>query len=98
MPHGRSRIALIERPVDQAIEEHCRGPGKDHAGYDQEANSEGRPAAGGYEERAESEGQGKNGVGEANQPQKARDGSSGRRGRFDRALILFHGRSRTGVQ
>jgi hypothetical protein len=32
---GRPRIALIERPIDEAIEEHRCRPRQDHANHDQ---------------------------------------------------------------
>lgn len=71
MSHRRPLVALVERPVSQAIEKHRRGPGENHAEQDKPEEPEGRPAVGRDEERAEREGQGENRMRKPDQAEEA---------------------------
>jgi len=68
---GGARIALIERPIDQAIEEHRCRPREDHANHDQRQRTQRGPAIRGYDKRAEGKWERKNRVGKTNQPEKS---------------------------
>src|SRR5262245_26642500 len=67
---GSTWVTLIKRPINEPVEEHrCRAR-KDHAGDDQQKNSERWPAIGGGDKRAKSKRQRENRVREADQSKK----------------------------
>ena len=74
-----SRIALVERPIDKAIEKHRRGARENHANQDEQQNTRGWMTVGCDHERTKCKWQRKDSVRKANQSQKARDG-----------MLLFH--------
>ena len=73
MASSGARVALIERPINDAIEEHrCRSR-KNHAKYNEQQNARRRMSVRGDDKRAERERQGEDRVRKANQLQKACD-------------------------
>ena len=72
MPRSRAGIALIERPVNQSVEEHGCSAREHHADDNQNQNSQRRPAVRGNNERAERKRQRENCVRKTNQLQKPR--------------------------
>ena len=73
MSRSSSRIALIERPIDESIEKHRGGPCADHAGeHEKQCSSRGQ-AIRRDNERAQGKRQRENCVRETNQPKKPRD-------------------------
>ena len=80
MPRCCARISLVERPIDNAIEEHSGGAGENHAGDHKQENPPRRRAVRCNDERAEREWQRENGVREPDQSEKA-DHSRARRQR-----------------
>ena len=63
-------VALIERPIDEAIEKHRRCPREDHAGKHKEQRPHRRPAIRSHYKCAKGKWEGKNRVGKTNQPEK----------------------------
>jgi len=61
---------LIERPIEEAIEEHRCRPREDHADHDQRQRTQRGPAIRSYHKRAEGKWERKNRVGKTNQPEK----------------------------
>src|SRR5579884_986600 len=70
MPIGRAGIALVERPVCQAIEKHGRGARKDHAEDHQRQHTYRWKTVRRRHQRAQRERQRKDGMGKTNQTQK----------------------------
>src|SRR5439155_27235362 len=77
MTRGGSWIALIERPINQAIKKHRRRACKHHADDDQQQGSYRRGAIRGHDERAKGKWEGKNRVGKTNQMEKPRQRLAG---------------------
>lgn len=73
MSRSRARIALVDLPIDEAIEEHRGGAGEDHAKQHEHDNARRWFAVGRDDERGEREGQREDRVREANEPEKTRD-------------------------
>src|SRR6266446_750407 len=65
------RIALINLPINEAIEKHRRSAGGDHTSQDQQHDLETGPAVGGHDQGSEREGQSENGMRKANEPEKS---------------------------
>src|SRR5437763_2954702 len=65
------RIALINLPINEAIEKHCRRAGRNHTPQDQQHDFETGPAVGRHDQGGEHEGQRKNGMRKANEPKKS---------------------------
>jgi len=74
MPRCCARISLVERPIDNAIEEHGGGAGENHARDHKQKNPPRRRAIRCDDERAEREWQRENGVREPDEPEKADHG------------------------
>src|SRR4051812_30312125 len=70
MPAFGPWVALIDLPIDQAIEEHRRGPRQHHAHDDESKDAKGRATVCGYQQRSERKGQGKDRVRETNEAEK----------------------------
>lgn len=73
MSRSSPRIPLIERPIDESIEKHCRGPRADHANKHEKQCSSRREAVRRHHKRTQGKRQRKNRVRETDQPQKATD-------------------------
>src|SRR5213592_619724 len=65
------RIALINLPINEAIEKHCRRASRNHTPQDQQHDLETGPAVGCHDQGREREGQSKNGMRKANKPKKS---------------------------
>src|SRR5947208_3210413 len=72
MTRSCSRIALIERPINEPIEKHRCRAGKYHTNNHQEQNSPRGPAVCCHNQRAKRKRQRKDRVRKTNQPQKSR--------------------------
>src|SRR5207244_3605203 len=67
-------IALVNLPINKAIEEHGSRPGRDHATQNQQHDLEAGPSICRHHQGSERERQGENGMGKANEPKKPRQG------------------------
>src|SRR5436309_7093238 len=76
MTRSCSRIALIERPINEPIEKHRCRAGKYHTNNHQEQNSPRGPAVCCHNQRAKRKRQRKDRVRKTNQPQKTTDRSA----------------------
>src|SRR5436309_333333 len=65
------RIALINLPINGAIEKHRRRAGRDHTSQNQQHDLETGPSVGGHDQGREREGQSENGMRKANEPEKS---------------------------
>src|SRR6476660_9732257 len=72
MARSSTRISLVERPVNQPIEQHRRGTGEYHTENNQAHDSQRRPAICRYHQRAQSKRQRKNCMRKTDQLQKSR--------------------------
>ena len=71
MPGRGPRIALIDFPIDQTVEEHRRGSGSDHACQHQQQDPEAGSSIRRHNQRRKSKRQRKNRVGKPDQPKEA---------------------------
>ena len=77
MTSGRARIALVERPICQPVEQHRCGAREDHAGENKQERAQRWTAISRHEERAQGERQGKDRVRKSDQLEKARRAAVG---------------------
>src|ERR1051326_7221084 len=73
MTRGCSRVMLVERPINEPIEEHRCCAREDHARDHQKGNSQCWPAIRRNNQRAESKWQREDRVRKTNEPQKTSD-------------------------
>src|SRR5437867_4884270 len=73
MTRSSTRVALIERPINQPVEKHRRSARKHHANNHQEQNSPRGPPVRSHDQCPESKGQCKNRVRKTDQPKKPSD-------------------------
>src|SRR4029077_10029954 len=90
MPRSRARIALIKRPINQAVEKHCGGARAHHADKDEQQDSERRPAIRGDNQCAECERQREDGVRKPDEPKKSPDRSARHAHRLSLSILQAH--------
>jgi len=66
MARSGAWVSLIERPINQSVEKHRRGPCENHADDNQQKRAQRWEAIRGHDQRAESKWERKNCVGKAN--------------------------------
>ena len=73
MAGSGARIPLIERPIDEAVEQHGGRAREDHAEQNQKQHAERRQTVRCYHQRPEREGEGEDCVRESNQMQESNE-------------------------